>query len=211
MFCKISSNCQPRPQSQKPKTKGPWADTRISWTLTDLSLTRKQVPFQVLFLFLPVFIFVSISNALESQDKGLVSNDQVPGEADAVLSEGNSLSEEDASSRLARAAASETRKKKNKESRRRRKKASKKRGKKRNNSSMKKGKNTKAGKKRNNSKGKKARKRRKNSKKEKPKRRRSTVQKERIRRRKERKANCQRDRILMETPSQLYVLSAQKL
>ena len=48
---------------------------------------------------------------MESQDKGLVSNDQVPGEADAVLSEVNSLSEEVASSRLARAAASETRKK----------------------------------------------------------------------------------------------------
>ena len=65
----------------------------------------KQILFSLMSL---LFVFVSISNALESQDEGLVSNGQDPGEADAVnaaLSEVNSLSEEVASSRLARAAA----------------------------------------------------------------------------------------------------------
>jgi len=84
---------------------------------------------------------------LESQDTGLVSNDQVAREADSVnvdLSEVNSLSEEVSSSRVARAAASDARERKNKESRRRRKKkASKKTAKRRNKSSMKSNKNKK--------------------------------------------------------------------
>ena len=66
----------------------------------------KHILFSVFSL---LFIFVSISNALEIQEKGFRSNDWVPREADAVNAvisdtEGTSLSEEVVLSRLTRAA-----------------------------------------------------------------------------------------------------------